>query len=154
MKVYVIKRNDGKYYNENSGTFDERIYLATFDIEEYYAVKTASYQSPKFNWEEDFKVVPVTIAEGDLEQENKKLCQNIIELNTDNNRLIKENNEINLRLLRSDTYRLSSTNVYLRNENQKLKRKVEELKQKLKDIRKLANKILKKNCILCIIKIQ
>lgn len=149
MKAFVIKFDNDYYwcgYNNSDKQLRKAVLYKSVKMAEETAkdcMDRIEYIRPYVNKIESYKIIEVTIAEGDLEQENKKLCQHVIELNTDNNRLIKENNEINLRLLRSDTYRLSFINARLSDENKKLKKEVNELRQKLKDIRKLTKESAK-----------
>ena len=72
MKAYVIKNKEGKYWQENTRLFTE-LHLANFYKEKYFATKDAIYLSPDFDWEKNCEIVEITIAEGDLEQENKIL---------------------------------------------------------------------------------
>lgn len=79
MKVYVIKNNDGMYFDGNFCNnlhWDDTIRYAWFFSDKETAEHDCCNQDI---FDDDCKVEEITIAEGDLEQENK-ILQKALEL--------------------------------------------------------------------------
>lgn len=82
-KAFVIKNKEGKYKEPHLDIRD--FYTRNLAEAEIWTEREfAEYFCPK-----DCKLVEITIAEGDLEQENKRLAEKVVEINWENNKLLK-----------------------------------------------------------------
>ena len=73
MKAFVIKNEEGKYLKRGFTRFENPEKDGVFNTGHFYYENKEEAKSDIVCYGlEDCKVVPVTIAEGDLEQENKK----------------------------------------------------------------------------------